>query len=292
MSNVFFSIVIPTYNRAQLLNRCLESVVSQTYSNWEAIVVDNYSEDNTEDVVRSFGDSRIIFVKNHNYGVISVSRNKALDMSKGDWVCFLDSDDYWFPNKLESVLPYLNDYDLVYHGYRKNIPRTKIFQKINCFFFDIKVPTVSWLIVRGDPINPSCTCVSRKAIGDTRFDESKSLFAVEDYDFFLQLIYKGIRPKRLKKILTCYDVSGCSNDEKAADRDLCLFEKWKSVLNERERKELDLLYYKGKADYFRSNEQFKEAAILYRKALCSHVNMTRLGAIKGIIMCLFRTSFS
>ena len=107
MNNPLFSIVIPTYNRGNLIGRCIDSIIAQTYTNWEAIIVDNYSDDNTEEVVLSYKDDRIRFIKNHNYGVIAVSRNKALDMAKGDWICFLDSDDAWFPNKLQEIKNYL-----------------------------------------------------------------------------------------------------------------------------------------------------------------------------------------
>ena len=82
MNKAIFSVIIPTYNRAGLLKRCIESVLAQTFSDWEAIVVDNYSEDNTEEVANSFNDPRIVYVKNHNYGVISVSRNKGIELSK------------------------------------------------------------------------------------------------------------------------------------------------------------------------------------------------------------------
>ena len=112
-NEILFSIVIPTYNRANLIKRCIESVINQTYQNWEAIIVDNYSEDNTEEIVSSFNDERIRFYKNHNYGVISVSRNFALDNSNGHWICFLDSDDSWASDKLEQILPYLNHFDIV-----------------------------------------------------------------------------------------------------------------------------------------------------------------------------------
>ena len=66
MHKPFFSIVIPTYNRGDLIGRCLDSIISQTYTNWEAIIVDNFSEDNTEQVVLSYQDDRIRFIKNHN----------------------------------------------------------------------------------------------------------------------------------------------------------------------------------------------------------------------------------
>lgn len=288
MNNILFSIVIPTYNRADLLKRCLESIESQTYQNWEAIVVDNYSEDNTEDVVKSFNDSRILYIKNHNYGIIAVSRNKALDVAKGDWVAFLDSDDCWLSNKLESVLPYTNDYDLVYHGYQQNIPKTSFFQRRNRFFYEIKEVKVGYVLQRGDPINPSCTCVRRSVIGETRFNEDKSLIAVEDYDFFLQLIEKSIRIKYLRKILTLYDVGGCSHNEKASERDLTLFKKWEKYLSEEEKKEVNIQCLLRKARYLLSAGKYKEARALYKEVMKSKLFGKKIEAIKGLVKCIIR----
>lgn len=292
MNKVLFSIIIPTYNRANLIKRCLDSVLNQTYSNWEAIVVDNYSEDDTEKIVESLNDSRLQFVKIHNYGVIAVSRNKGIDLAEGDWICFLDSDDVWYPNKLEMMLPYLDNYDLIYHGFRKNIPRTKILQKMNCYFFPIKESSASWLIQRGDPISPSCSCVSRKAIGDTRFDEDKSLVAVEDFDFFLQIVDKGIKIKYLRKVLTLYDMNGCSHDEAAVERDLLLYKKWESRIDDRARKELKYQSIQRKADSMRYIGNFDDAHKFYYDVLKSSLYSTKLAAIKGIILCSFKISFS
>lgn len=286
--SILFSIIIPTYNRADLLKRCLDSIEAQTYQNWEAIVVDNYSEDNTEDVVKSFNDKRIIYIKNHNNGIIAVSRNKALDVAKGDWVAFLDSDDCWLPNKLEYVLPYLDDYDLVYHGYQKNIPKTRLLQRRNVYFYEIKEPTIPYVLLRGDPINPSCTVVRRSAIGNIRMSEDKKLIAVEDYDFFLQLIAKGIKIKYLKVVLTIYDVSGCSHDDKKSERDAVLFKKWSGFLSEEEKKELYLQYLDRKLIPILNNGDFDEARIIYKKMLYSKFWSRRKTAIKGLIKCILR----
>lgn len=282
MSSPLFSIVIPTYNRAELLKRCLDSVIAQTVQDWEAIVVDNYSEDNTEEVVNSFHDFRISYLKNHNYGVIAVSRNKALDLAKGQYVCFLDSDDAWYPNKLEMILPYMRKYDLVYHGYRKNIQRTSIFQHINWFPYDVKEPTVEYVIQRGDPFSPSCTCVSAKAIGKTRFDESKELFAVEDYDFFLQLLNKGITVKFIKKALTLYDMSGCSHVKESTDRDKILFAKWENSVTESAKKEFLLNLKYRDACYCRVAGDIDAAILFYKEASLSKIRQNRWKALKGL----------
>lgn len=288
MNNILFSIIIPTYNRAALLKRCLDSVISQTYQNWEAIVVDNYSEDETEDIVRSYKDSRIVYIKNHNYGVIAVSRNKALDVAKGDWIAFLDSDDCWLPNKLSEILPYTNNYDLVYHGYRKNVPRTRWLQFRNEYFYEIKEATVGYVLQRGDPINPSCTCVSKKIVGKSRFSEEKDLIAVEDYDFFLQLLSKNIKVKYLRKILTLYDVSGCSHNEGESERDAIIFKKWKALLKPDDVKEVEFQYLLRFADCKVSVGKFVEAKDAYRKVLKSKLIHKKICAVKGLVKCALK----
>ena len=82
------SIVIPTYNHARYLGRALQSVLDQTYINWEAIIIDNHSTDNTDQLVASFSDSRIIYLKIHNNGVIASSRNAGIREAKGEWIAF------------------------------------------------------------------------------------------------------------------------------------------------------------------------------------------------------------
>lgn len=288
MNNPLFSIVIPTYNRAELLKRCLESVEKQTVGDWEAIVVDNYSDDNTEEVVLSFHDDRIRYIKNHNYGVIAVSRNKALDMATGKWVAFLDSDDCWLPNKLEAMKPYMNDYELVYHGYRENVPNNHK-RKHERYFYEIKEPSVGYLLMRGDPINPSCTCVSRSAIGEIRFDESKELFAVEDYDFFLQLIHKGIRIKYLHEIYTLYDVSGVSHSPKLVDRDTALITKWREKVPKTDQKELDIQLVRREASVRFSQKDYKAAIQCYKKCLQSRLPEKKWIGLKGIANCILHS---
>lgn len=287
-NNPLFTVVIPTYNRASLLKRCLESVIAQTVNDWEAIVVDNYSEDNTEEVVTAFHDERIRYVKNHNYGVIAVSRNKALDIATGKWVAFLDSDDCWLPNKLESMKPYMQDYDLVYHGYRQNVPNNSA-KKYARYFYEIKEPTVGYVLMRGDPINPSCTCVSRTAIGEIRFDESKELFAVEDYDFFLQLIYKGIRIKYLHEIYTFYDVSGVSHSPKLVDRDTALIAKWRDKVPVKDQRELDIQIIRRDASVKYAAGDYKAAIQCYRKCMGSRLPEKRWIGIKGYLNCLLHS---
>lgn len=95
------SVIIPTYNRAQSLSRSIQSVLGQTYKNFELIIVDDGSEDNIEEVIRGFNDSRIKYFRHDvNLGG-SAARNTGIKNSTGEYVAFLDSDDEWLEKKLE-----------------------------------------------------------------------------------------------------------------------------------------------------------------------------------------------
>lgn len=127
--NPLVSVIIPTYNRAHFLGHALQSILNQTYTNLEAIVIDNYSIDNTEEIIEKFEDSRIKYFKIHNNGVIAESRNFGFSKAKGDLIAFLDSDDWWEESKLEKQIPLFNDSEvgLVYGNFwvvneRRNKP--------------------------------------------------------------------------------------------------------------------------------------------------------------------------
>jgi glycosyltransferase involved in cell wall biosynthesis len=100
---MLFTVVIPTYNREKVVARAIKSVLNQTYQDFEIIVVDDGSKDNTEYVVKEIEDSRIRYVRQDNAGAC-VARNTGIKNAKGYYVSFLDSDDEWFPLMLEKQL--------------------------------------------------------------------------------------------------------------------------------------------------------------------------------------------
>ncbi|MBX2967380.1 MAG: glycosyltransferase [Cyclobacteriaceae bacterium] len=93
----YFSIIIPTFNRAGLLRRAIQSVLDQQHTKFEIIVVDDGSSDNTEEIVSTFSDTRVRYIKKTNEER-SIARNTGIDISTGSYVSFLDSDDYLYPN--------------------------------------------------------------------------------------------------------------------------------------------------------------------------------------------------
>ena len=110
------SIVIPTYNYARFISKSLKSVIDQTFENWEVIVIDNHSTDDTHNVVLKHIDSRIKYLKIDNKGIIAKSRNLGIKEAKGEWIAFLDSDDWWTKDKLEICFRNINEeVDFIYH---------------------------------------------------------------------------------------------------------------------------------------------------------------------------------
>jgi glycosyltransferase involved in cell wall biosynthesis len=108
MNNPFFSIIIPTYNRAQMLPKAIKSVLAQTFTNWELIIVDDGSSDRTKEIVLRYKDERIKYIYQENQER-SAARNNGIQNSKGIYICFLDSDDYFLPERLELLKLEINN---------------------------------------------------------------------------------------------------------------------------------------------------------------------------------------
>lgn len=102
------SVIIPTYNRAYVIKKSIDSVLSQTYSDFELIIVDDGSTDNTKDIIEAYKDSRIKYVYQENSGACA-ARNNGVLLAKGEYIAFHDSDDTWLPDKLEKQIQAINE---------------------------------------------------------------------------------------------------------------------------------------------------------------------------------------
>ena len=114
------SVIMPSYNTGEYIAASIESVLAQTYPNWELLIVDDCSTDSTVEVIRRYQDPRIILLKNKTNSGAALSRNYALREAKGRWIAFLDSDDTWEPEKLEKQLRFMqeNGYAFTFTDYR------------------------------------------------------------------------------------------------------------------------------------------------------------------------------
>lgn len=115
------SIIMPSYNTAPFIEETIQSVLNQTYTNWELIIIDDCSADNTDEVINRIDDERIHYYKNKVNSGAAVSRNKALREARGQWIAYLDSDDLWMPDKLEKQIRFMetNGYAFSYTNYEE-----------------------------------------------------------------------------------------------------------------------------------------------------------------------------
>ena len=113
------SVIMPSFNTAKFIKESINSVLAQTYKNFEFIIIDDCSTDNTDEVVAKYNDDRIKYLKNEQNSGAAFSRNRALREAKGKWIAFLDSDDLWEPLKLEKQIRFMedNDYHFSYTNY-------------------------------------------------------------------------------------------------------------------------------------------------------------------------------
>jgi glycosyltransferase involved in cell wall biosynthesis len=202
-ANPLVSVVIPTYNHAHFLRTSLGSVVAQTLTNWEAIVVNNFSTDDTESVVASFNDDRIKLVNFQNNGVIAAGRNEGIRRSRGEFVAFLDSDDEWQAAKLERCVNALaGGADLVCHA-EKWVGGDRPERIVEYGPADKS----SWrgLLLGQNRISTSATVVRRSCLEQVdMFDESTEFITAEDYEMWMKLARLGCRFEFLTDVLGVY----------------------------------------------------------------------------------------
>jgi glycosyltransferase involved in cell wall biosynthesis len=184
------SVIIPTYNRCALLHEAIESVSAQTFSNWEIIIVDDGSTDNTVELIDSFRNPRIHIFTVPHCGNIATLRNIGVQKSTGNWISFLDSDDTWAPQKLEIQLSALkkNTKQWCYGGFElMDETGAAIPSKYGAYH-----PFSGWIIRKiityEATANISSIILSRSLFEEVGgFNSDPELFCREDYEFVLRL---------------------------------------------------------------------------------------------------------
>lgn len=202
----FVSIIIPTYNRAHLIGETLDSVLAQTYKNWECILVDDGSTDNTKTIVAEYSknDSRIQYFSrpNNKPKGANACRNYGFEKSKGAYIQWFDSDDLMHPEKLEIKLSYAlsANADIVVdtHTIESEIsinknPKVEIFESAD-FYVDY--------ILGKKPVITNDVMVLKSVIGLRRFDEN--LHKAQEYEFFTRLFEQKLKYCFVDLSLTYY----------------------------------------------------------------------------------------
>ena len=199
MSNkkkILITIVIPTYNNDLLLQKSISSVVNQTFDNFELLIIDNHSTDKTSEIISEFNDARISHIKISNNGVISKSRNLGIKLAQGEWIAFLDSDDIWYPKRLEKISKFCTkqyDFDVITTNEYKVFDKSSNRQKL---FYGLKSNNkYKSLLIYGNRLSPSATVVRKSFLEkhSLYFRENKDFITVEDYDFWLMLAFNNAK---------------------------------------------------------------------------------------------------
>ncbi len=197
------SVIMPAFRTEVYLPQAIESVLAQTYSNWELLIMDDQSPDGTWEIAQRYAgkDARIRCIQNdHNLGVAQ-TRNRGIDLSRGDWIAFLDSDDIWHADKLEQQLAAAarTGADLIYSAYAMfhdgDRRRTA---------YLVPARTTYDAMLGENVIGCSTALMRRSALGEHRF---RSDFYHEDYALWLELLRSGLSAAGCPEVLVEWRIS-------------------------------------------------------------------------------------
>jgi glycosyltransferase involved in cell wall biosynthesis len=277
-----FSVVIPTYNQAQYLAKAIQSVLVQTYQDFEIIIVNNYSTDETVSVVNSFNDRRIKLLHYHNQGVIGAARNQGIEASRGEYVAFLDSDDVWYLEKLEKVKAVLQrcpEVDVIGHGIYQKRQDGQVIKP--SYAGGYTGPLYEHLLFVGNACYLSATVVKRSVLQDVgMFSESARFVGVEDYDLWLKLAHSGYKfyfmPDLLGENLVRLDSVSSRVDDQYRNAIAAIEHHYRHDLTRktvssklRLIKRIAPLYY-SPGRYHHINKRYREALSYYLKAIACY----------------------
>lgn len=187
MNKVFFSVIIPTFNRANILKNTIQSVLSQSFHDFEIIVVDDGSTDNTKDIILNIGDDRVKYIYQEN-AERSAARNNGINHSNGEWICFLDSDDSYKENHLnnfykEILKPKVSSEDPIMYVSEQENYYVKKNKKENHFSNYIESNKPHFFAK--ESVVPGRICVKKEILNDFKFDEN--IVIVEDADLWFRI---------------------------------------------------------------------------------------------------------
>ena len=194
MKEPLVSVITTTYNRKQYLRQCLNSIMAQTYTNFEVIIVDNFSNYDIKLLLNSYNDNRIKLIQNNNKGKYVINRNIGIKLSKGDFIAFCDDDDLWHPKNLKfKIKRFIDDNSIGMITSKEGI--------INELGENTGITTHKWVnknhFVTFENLffknvgSPSAAIIRKKCFNEIGyFDESDNSKNIEDIDYWLRLSLK------------------------------------------------------------------------------------------------------
>ncbi|KXK29234.1 MAG: family 2 glycosyl transferase [Bacteroidetes bacterium OLB12] len=182
MRSPFFSVIIPTYNRAGFIFKTIQSVLSQQFEDFEIIIVDDGSTDNTQEIVQAIHDARVSYFRKEN-AERAAARNFGVDKSKGAYINFLDSDDLLLPNHLSGAYEFIqaNNPDVFHLGYvieEASSGKVKLPKQVT---------NINEQILRGNLLSCNGVFIRTQAARQNRFNETRALSSLEDWELWIRL---------------------------------------------------------------------------------------------------------
>ena len=179
------SIIMNCHNGETFLKQSIDSIINQSFKNWELIFFDNVSDDNSLEIVDSFNDKRIKVFKSEKFINLYHARNEAIQKAKGKYICFLDTDDYWERNKIEEQVNFLennSNFEMVYSNfYTIKKDNTKYIQNN----YNLPEGKIVKDLLKKYSIGILTACIKKNIFENILFDEKTNI--IGDFDFFVKL---------------------------------------------------------------------------------------------------------
>ncbi len=205
------SVIVPTFNREKTILRAINSILKQTYKDIEIIIVDDCSNDNTENIIKSLDNDRVIYIKHKKNMGACAARNTGIKVAKGDYIAFLDSDDEWLSEKVEKQINFLlqNNADIVFCSFISFHNNKKVLipdRKINTNFLFKK-------LLNGNFITTGAVLGKTECFNKIKFD--LRLPRLQDWDLMINMSQKfNIQHLPEGLIINCIQEDSITKDDK------------------------------------------------------------------------------
>lgn len=292
MNDPLVSVIIPTYNYGRYLKRAVDSVCNQTISDIEIIVVDDHSTDNTPEVMNTIDDARVNYIRQSENVGQSANRNAGIACARGKYVAFLDADDWWKPEYIETMLPGFDDPDV-----GVTYCRSTCFREDGGTFFPINLRTINGYVTQQLFLHNfigTMIMVRRELLGDgyaTDLIPSHNNMGV-DWWILLELSikckFRGFKERNCNRQIHASQISHNDNSKRiitdAVIRDRFYQDHPGAILPStlRQAKINSLIQ---KAEVQRADKQCWQAIVKYLKAIC--LSPIQIKPYKGVILCAF-----
>ncbi len=269
------SVVIPTHDRCDLLPRAIKSVQSQTFQDFEIIIVSDGSTDGTDELMKKLSeeDSRINYISYHPGHNGNYARNTGIKAAKGEYIAFLDDDDEWMPSKLEKQLRLFRSNEKMALAYT-GVSVIYVNEKINYSFLPKNEGNLSRTILLGNCIGSTSTVMVRKSVFEKSGGFDSDLAALQDFDLWIRICQQGEVGAVSEELINYYNYRGSkqvsavtSKYEKAFEYINHKYKELFDTLNESEQKTKQIGEYTLLGNKAMRNSDKKTARFYYKKVL-------------------------